>query len=530
MRSIGCLMLLLAIGLTGPTGCRSNARIEDPLSVPTQSTIVGGDLARGAALQRILASEASAIQADFVALAEGSGWRERGYLDGPEHDAIEALLFRFVGNRGVFWEALDGLGGAELLQVPEIEQPRAHVLALHTGLSLADSSAFLVSTFIEDQVAIDKLNEAFYRSEIPRGSYDQLRLAVTSRVRNDALANAWSMHQEALSDPDSPIAAIAAADDDFARLLADLPALNERALRRIERVRDHGVPGVGKARASLEHSPLAEAGRSSGRAIGDFEYETRALVFTHVSRIQSPTAKLITFTSEQKRQIFAALRPGDLLLTYTAGYVSSVFIPGRFKHGITYVGDLSERRAAGLEFDRLPDSAIPEADRFAADLRLDRLPNGGRADLIEAVAEGVKFSNLDHILDTHVNRLLILRPDLTAQERARFLAGVFAYLGDPYDFRFDFADASRQVCTEVIYRALQGQAGFAFELKPRGGNPTLSADDIVEHHLAERPGRLDFVLLAEKDPDTDEQASRILIGEAGARRLRALMGEERAAR
>ena len=142
------------------------------------------------------------------------------------------------------------------------------------------------------------------------------------------------------------------------------------------------------------------------------------------------------------------------------------------------------------------------------------------------MAEGVKFSDLDYILDTHINRLLILRPVLSRAERASFLAGVFAYLGDPYDFRFDFADASRQVCTEVIYRALQGKAGFTFELTSRGGNPTLSADDIVHYHLSDQPGQLDFVLLAEKDPEAEDQRARILEGEEGKRRLREMMGEK----
>ena len=45
------------------------------------------------------------------------------------------------------------------------------------------------------------------------------------------------------------------------------------------------------------------------------------------------------------------------------------------------------------------------------------MPDGSRADLIEAVAEGVKFSNLDRILETHVNRLVVLRPQMEPGER-----------------------------------------------------------------------------------------------------------------
>ena len=125
------------------------------------------------------------------------------------------------------------------------------------------------------------------------------------------------------------------------------PRLHERVMGRLEQIREHESTALNGARNHLEHSEVAKARRASGQAIGDVNYQTRALVFAHVSRIHSPEAKLIAFTPEQKQQIFSALEPGDLLLTYTAGYVSSVFIPGEFKHGITYVADTATRRAAG---------------------------------------------------------------------------------------------------------------------------------------------------------------------------------------
>ena len=143
--------------------------------------------------------------------------------------------------------------------------------------------------------------------------------------------------------------------------------------------------------------------------------------------------------------------------------------------------------------------------------------------MIEAVAEGVIFNNLSYIMDTHINRMLVLRPRLNDEEKTEFLAGVFTWLGDPYDFRFDFADASRQVCTEVIYRALEGKAGIHFELVKRAGNPTLSADDIVLHYLGSRPATFDFVLFAEEDRDHADRRALIWQGAAGEERLREQM-------
>ncbi len=74
--------------------------------------------------------------------------------------------------------------------------------------------------------------------------------------------------------------------------------------------------------------------------------------------------------------------------------------------------------------------------------------------MIEAVAEGVIFNDLEHIMDTHINCMLVLRPQLSDAERAAFLVEIYSYPGDGYDVRFEFADSSNQVCTEVIYRAI----------------------------------------------------------------------------
>ena len=54
-----------------------------------------------------------------------------------------------------------------------------------------------------------------------------------------------------------------------------------------------------------------------------------------------------------------------------------------------------------------------------------------------------------------------------------------AHEGKPYNFDFDFFNADRLVCTEVIYRAFDGLEGLNFPLVERSGRKTLSAEDIL---------------------------------------------------
>lgn len=259
----------------------------------------------------------------------------------------------------------------------------------------------------------------------------------------------------------------------------------------------------------------------------DASFSMQADLFLNVSRLKKPTAYVIRFNDVQKGELFARMQPGDLLLTYTGGYASDVFIPGAFKHGITYVGTPAERRAAGLGPERiLKVAGIPEGRGFAASLDQETTLAGRPANLIEAVGEGVKFSNLEFIMDTHISRLVVVRPRLGPSERTRQLGSVFSYLGQDYDFRFDFADSSRQVCTEVIYRSLNGMDGIDFPLTSRGGHVTLSADDLIRYWLEDRPEAFEFVLFAEEKPRSPGHGAGVLYGAEGKSRLVELMREE----
>jgi hypothetical protein len=324
-------------------GCSGSGELRDPLATPDTPLVASPNpphpeaslLDASAALQLTLAAESAVLRTEFEALQRDGGWGARGYFDAQEQAAIAGLLFRFVVNHSSFWNELDRRGGPELAGIDEQGALRAHLLALHAGLALADSSSFLVAKFIDDPLAVEKLNESFYRYEISAGSYERLRLSITSRQREELWDAAWQLHEQQLSDPAAGLTALAAQNPAFATLLEALEGLHDQAIAQLRVLRDHEARGPGDVDKTLRHTRAAELGRDSARELGDASYAMRSLVFKDVSRIKSPTAHLIRFSSEQKQKIHGLLRPGDILLTYTAGYISDVFIPGNFKHGIT---------------------------------------------------------------------------------------------------------------------------------------------------------------------------------------------------
>jgi hypothetical protein len=254
-------------------------------------------------------------------------------------------------------------------------------------------------------------------------------------------------------------------------------------------------------------------------------YSMQGFVFTKVARIKDPRAHLLVFSPEHLTQFESLLEPGDLILTFTDGYVGNLFLPGVFKHGIIYVGSPEERIAAGLTEEALwrQLGELQEFERLKEVAATAETHGGRPADVVESLAEGVKFSSLEHLLATHINRMAVLRPRISRQDRLEMLIAVFAYVGLEYDFHFDFEDPSRLYCTEMMYRVLQGKGDLRFEATQVGGRPAFTADDLARHALSEPPGPLEVIALADRRPDQADWNATLATGEKARAALRRLM-------
>jgi len=517
-RFFPAVSLLAILLLTACSTMKSEVMTPSPTTKPLLTKLkIESD-------QRTLSAVAGQLEntrSELIALHRRGGWRERGYFTSEENNQIERFYFRFVVGHTTLWDIIDSYGGPQAHVTDDGTVAKAHVLMLYAELLIAYHTASMVAEFMDDPVAIAKLNEAFFLAEIPQGTYERLRRDVTSRDNINMLAAAWMLHSEDVADPGSMAAESSEKDPVYAALLTQLPGLYSGARQQTQRI----MEAQSGTENYFSHTRAAALARDAQTAFGELRYAIRSLLFKDVSRLKNPNAHLIRFSADQKRQVYDLLQPGDLILTFTAGYISDVFIPGKFKHGITYVGTPAQRTEAGLKSGSLPAMAEPERKRFDLHIAQAFLPGGEDADVIEAVAEGVIFNNLAKIMDTHINRLLVLRPMISDTKRTQFLAGVFSYLGDEYDFYFDFADASRQVCTEVHYRTLTGKGGIDFTLTRRGGHETLSADDIVHYYIETRPRQFELVLFADEDPGGRHHQARVLTGDDAERRINTLMAD-----
>ena len=496
------------------------------------------------------------VLSSLESLAKSKPWSKLGYFDATQHDKIEHLYFRFLVSRGVLVSLALPQGNnstdnslRNALEKAEssfssdeegilTDNTTHHTLRtkiiLSSALALFVYEGRFIKCFLHDEIAINKLNQQFYRSDIQADTYNTLKLECTDSSndgRLQSLALAYNMLYcneeesiEVTAESTKQTEALASLTDSLVQqtnvLLQDLHVSKQNVAI--------------KFKNKIQHGNVGTVARTAKRNTKALLTETRACTFKGVSRLKSPVAHLIRFSVEQKKEILSSLQPGDLIFTYTAGYMSDVFIPGAFKHGITYVGSPEDREEAGLTadyvasiYDTIPAGGV---ETLLEHFKTSKVPTGNSntdldANVIESVAEGVIFNNLSLLMDTHVNRLVVLRPNITKEEKTDALISIFKFLGAAYDFGFNFADNSSVVCTEVQYHAFNGKGDISFELTKRAGNPTLSADDIVNYYLKKK-GSFDFVLLALEDTASTSHEAKIYRGDDGKNALAKLMNAE----
>ncbi|MDD4889290.1 MAG: YiiX/YebB-like N1pC/P60 family cysteine hydrolase [Phycisphaerae bacterium] len=193
---------------------------------------------------------------------------------------------------------------------------------------------------------------------------------------------------------------------------------------------------------------------------------------------------------EQIDALAPKLKPGDVILERRNWYLSNAFLPGFWPHVALYVGTAADIEKLGL----VDHPAIKKHRALHTSPAEDSQPRA----IIEAVSEGVILNSLHHSL--HADYVAVLRPRVTDAVKAEAIAYAFSRLGTPYDFNFDFDDATKLVCSEVIYQAYKGSLNF--KMTRIMGRNTIPPIELARTFAAER-GRadrqFDFILFLDAD-------------------------------
>lgn len=222
-------------------------------------------------------------------------------------------------------------------------------------------------------------------------------------------------------------------------------------------------------------------------------------------------------TSAQLEIMKKHLQPGDVIVERRNWYLSNVGLPGFWPHAELFVGTYDDmkdffsdpkvvnyyqQQGGYSDFMDYLGKKHPEQIkefRHAA-------PDGHPHRIIEAVSEGVKFSSLEE--GALADYIGVMRPRLSRLDIAKAIDEAFRYLGNPYDFNFDFLTDSSLVCSELIYKIYkngQEKKGLGLSLRDIAGRKAMPANDIIVKfdHEYDGPDReLEFVYFldgSEKD-------------------------------
>lgn len=471
-----------------------------------------------------LISALDEMSVEMMGLEKKFRFAEKGYFSNIEHDQIEELLFRYLSCRETIWEMINYHKDYDKHFAAEDHRVKSFTIGFAAASHLYYYGSLVVHTWLDYPNVVKKLNESYHRSEIPADTFETVFKSLTDPYQIKAIRAAWKIYSDELVRTDSALSILARSVPEYGRLIASTRSVYEKADKNVVDILNRKSLFLPVVRNILRHTEINNLAELSTKKAGSALYAIRGLTFTKISRLKAPLTQPFVFQPEQIKNIRSLLRPGDVILTYTEGYMSNLFLPGSFKHGIVYVGSPDGRkdieRAGAVE-----KKTSAQQEKIRKNIKIDRLRNGSEADLVEGLAEGVIFNSLDHLLTSRINRLVVWRPRLTREQRAAYLSEVFLFLGNPYDFKFDFNDATYICCTELIYRCLNRQGPISFELVERMGRHTLSADDICNYALKEGNGSFDLVALAEPEKNGPKNQASLYEKNKGLNRLKEIMGK-----
>jgi hypothetical protein len=183
-------------------------------------------------------------------------------------------------------------------------------------------------------------------------------------------------------------------------------------------------------------------------------------------------------------------------------FLSNAFLPGYWPHSALYVGTAEDLRRLGLDQD-------PRVQKhWQAFVQRDE--HGQERVIIEAVSEGVVFTALEHSVG-EADAAAFLRPNIPPERIREAIARAFNHVGKPYDFEFDFFSTDKLVCSELVFRAYDGD--IRFPLVDVMGRKTLPPIEIVRQCVREREqGTLQFSFVAYLDGN-DARGNAVFAGE-----------------
>jgi 1-acyl-sn-glycerol-3-phosphate acyltransferase len=400
---------------------------------------------------------------------------KRSYYVQADDDEIRRMLVTFLSYRAAL---LRTMWKYQRNADVEPDDARLRALLLHYTAAAVfyDYSVRFVKAFDGQETAIKKLNEAEPRWDLRAGTYDRIRATLANAENRQWLEDGWANYRKTL--PDWQAAGLLTGEP-YARFHASIRLAAENTAELSKELFAYKVDTAVSEVTGAVKSRYYEASSAVSTLIGD-------------TKIREPRHGEALVTHELMERLRPMLQPGDVIIERRNWYLSNAFLPGYWPHSALYVGTPEQLKAGGFDQDL---RVLRKLDAFK---KGDA--SGHAFAIIEAVSEGVVFSTVEHSIG-EADSVAVLRPNLTPLQKREVIARAFENAGKPYDFDFDFFSSDKLVCTEVVYRSLNGMIDLP--LVEILGRKTLPAVEIVRYWTTGEGGtKFNFVAYLDGDERT----------------------------
>lgn len=412
------------------------------------------------AARSLLAAHAALPKESELAteIGDAKAAQERGYYTPGEDERLRESYVQYLGIRSAIWQAVQQL-------LPYVELPRkfkkgdwdnhlrAFSIAFCGSAMLVRSGYYLVDISDEYPIVRAKLDEAEPRYGIERkqftGIYDSLisaqriaqyhsALLFFKKHRDDIYAALNTPFYERVSDV----------------LSAEEPFFETRLADQIKRKAKFGAFSLRRRHSSALQKTLFFVVETFGNDLSEM---TQPFV--------KPAGAGKRVTENIREKLVEMAQPGDVFVTRHDDAMTNLFLPGFWPHAALYIGTNTDREKMGVEPSRPAHHSVP-----------------GEIHFLEAKKDGVLFRPFEETLQ--VDSCVILRPRLDRLALAKALNRALSHGGKLYDFVFDFSEAERLVCSELIYRTYDGIEDIGFELSEKAGRKCLSTEGFINQALS----------------------------------------------
>ena len=402
----------------------------------------------------------------------------KNYFSNKQYDQIERLYFRYTLCTRSLLDIVNAYKDISNKSKFKKNNAQAFILGYSASLTLYKYSAELILQTAGNELLIKKLNEEYPRTEIKGDGLNYIisNLTEPNNIKNIDIANEFFKRQIIENNKLYESTDLFPFVDELINYTKTLSKEYESYKKTI--LDNYTILPLQAA----EIMQVATIEETVNNMVDDAGGQLKAIqefLFTIMADVRMPLVEGIKFSRRQKKQIIKSLKPGDIILTFSSGYLSNIFLPGYFKHVLSYTGRNNLKKNKFLNQVQLKDN---QKKYIQSD-----------HDIIEANSDGVRTEELDSYLNGYANRIIAFRPNLNDDEIQLILKNLYSFLGIDYDFDFDLTSGEKQACTEIIYRSYNGMGNINLDLDDVLGITTLTGDNLLNYFINDGESELIFL-------------------------------------